>query len=1263
MGIIRNLKEKTKKEAKNQIKEKAKQVIRKILSTVLLKVLLIILAASFVFSLFTWVIEKFTAKDTPVAIYETLEVEQVNELVEVKGNENDGYHLEFAEDMDEKLDTLIDTLNRREGLYSLKKSDKELLKKMIKAEIVTQFPDLGGQVDENDSNQFQGAITVRRVTPDKEIGELKSTGAGEKTTADDLKADNNEEDTKITYEKGQELQIKQTAYVYLKGDYSFLGNKKSDDGVTEKRKTVLSKIEGVDSSIGVTKGDRVYYTGNTYYFENNTYIEIAKERDAEIVIGYVKNIDVEVPKTNTTTNDTTQNENNSEEEENQATKTIGDGSEEFVIAIAAGHNSSDDKGYSEGDFVEENLTIQVANKVEDLFKEYSNIKVIQTGSTSEQDVKREERTQLASDANPDICIQIYFNSGNGDSGVEAYYEYGDGKSQRLAELLSEKISDKMGLENKGTVTEEGVSNYYDIIDSSADTGFPSVITKGCFLDNKKDQEVLKNGGISQYAKGIVEACEEYLVTNKGDDTVTYVEQNDTYSRIRSRVYDLQYVPQETFKKYVDESDKRALEVYTLDDSYNLVTATWKVEGTTQGNAGFTINQNSSMNFRTILEKVTMPYEYLLFFLIDSDQKKFVEDLADVVIEDTEIIVAVQDNITTTEVNTTVQQCKKITSDSGNQAGQFAEGWHNVPDNEDEFTESCSTSVSVTYADTWFMKYSKGTTYSSKSLNVDRGEKVDLIKNVKGNVTETRTRTDVGWNNNDDGGVVIHSDSGSYSVQNNGTTSNYNYTYEIRERKETITHTISNSYNTSEEAVVSGDTSKFVKLFKKYKMGNAIAEEWLFDIIEDNERTANLSDLTRYMVFKATEIDYGVTDFDFSEFDLSAFEKVGSSSGQIPLHTPILTKEQFIQALNDFSASGALGLKSAFDRNFLPYAAEIYDVSVQSNVNPELVIVTALTEQGFRAGGGAYNYWGIAVYNGSNYGSSFSSLADGIRGFASVVNSYEQGEHAAVITQMYEERKAAGCNPLGYGLPGTLSGMQSRYSDLCGTNTKHRAGSSGEGCNYYLKIIYGDQFAEKCGNIHRLGVDDYTVTEHADYTAYQVQQKIDIWNDIFGKFGTLSGGGAFLEKATEVWNQICTSGRYTAYGGSSIPCTGPTVDCSSYVSWVLYEYGYTEFAGWQTVTQGFYLTNWNQKYGWEEIPLSGGQNPIDQLQPGDLIVRDNGDNNGHITLVVEIKDGRIYCYDCGNSHNWIGNNNAEPKDKSYMLTDSRKGKVIRVTAPN
>lgn len=60
---------------------------------------------------------------------------------------------------------------------------------------------------------------------------------------------------------------------------------------------------------------------------------------------------------------------------------------------------------------------------------------------------------------------------------------------------------------------------------------------------------------------------------------------------------------------------------------------------------------------------------------------------------------------------------------------------------------------------------------------------------------------------------------------------------------------------------------FVTIFlksKHYKSRNSIlsAPDWLFDILERNSKTVDFVDLTKYLLYKATGRDYGVTDYDF-----------------------------------------------------------------------------------------------------------------------------------------------------------------------------------------------------------------------------------------------------------------------------------------------------------------------------------------------------------------------------------------------------------------
>ena len=139
-GLKKGDKEKTKKAKKRM---KIIQAVQKFIAAIpiIVKMIIVIFAFVFVITLFVSLIESITSEETPDKVYEELEVEDLSELVEIKGDENNGYYLEFVDDFDEKLDNLIETLNVQEGLYTMGKNDKTLFKDIIKAELVTKFPD------------------------------------------------------------------------------------------------------------------------------------------------------------------------------------------------------------------------------------------------------------------------------------------------------------------------------------------------------------------------------------------------------------------------------------------------------------------------------------------------------------------------------------------------------------------------------------------------------------------------------------------------------------------------------------------------------------------------------------------------------------------------------------------------------------------------------------------------------------------------------------------------------------------------------------------------------------------------------------------------------------------------------------------------------------------------------------------------------------------------------------------------------------------
>ena len=50
-------------------------------------------------------------------------------------------------------------------------------------------------------------------------------------------------------------------------------------------------------------------------------------------------------------------------------------------------------------------------------------------------------------------------------------------------------------------------------------------------------------------------------------------------------------------------------------------------------------------------------------------------------------------------------------------------------------------------------------------------------------------------------------------------------------------------------------------------------DWLYEILETSEKTVDMIDLTKYLLYKATGVDLGVTEYDFSVFDPKNFTSV------------------------------------------------------------------------------------------------------------------------------------------------------------------------------------------------------------------------------------------------------------------------------------------------------------------------------------------------------------------------------------------------------
>ncbi len=220
----------------------------------------------------------------------------------------------------------------------------------------------------------------------------------------------------------------------------------------------------------------------------------------------------------------------------------------------------------------------------------------------------------------------------------------------------------------------------------------------------------------------------------------------------------------------------------------------------------------------------------------------------------------------------------------------------------------------------------------------------------------------------------------------------------------------------------------------------------------------------------------------------------STGSNWSLEKSALSKSEFVAKMKDYcSRSG----NQSFCSNFAAHAESVYDTAHAAGVNPELVVVTAGCEQGWKKTCG-YNFYGIGIANGQgcSSGASYSTLEAGIRGYANTLAAYKPGgSFAGAIEKRYNERKAAGCDPAGYGMPGTLQGMQSVYSWL--GDYRYNPGSWGKGGCVYLKLMYPNYPYCKPSTAAIDNRTPTTVCEQSDYTAFQLKLKYQYRNDIFG----------------------------------------------------------------------------------------------------------------------------------------------------------------------
>ena len=386
---------------------------------------------------------------------------------------------------------------------------------------------------------------------------------------------------------------------------------------------------------------------------------------------------------------------------------------------------------------------------------------------------------------------------------------------------------------------------------------------------------------------------------------------------------------------------------------------------------------TNVNYEEMVDPYTMPFDLLWALLVTSNGKSFVMDLADLVY-DSNIEITVHDNLTVnTDVDTWTYTKRTKSADSAtitaNCGGSTATGTvdrheHDpAPDVGDEnyttiktvVTQTNTINVQLTRANVWIVDYQNEFTYEAPTSSTSTDEKTqedtnypeepnstenkdyscdrieskknELAQTARNQYSSTHTTTS---NTTSPSSPSNPSTSGEVTIP--AVTYEVNATVEYYYRyiniKDSITHTVETQKYTSgtptlkEKTDPKSEEPNFVTIFndsdnEKDNSSIRSVSSWLFEIIETNESTADMLDLIKYLLYKATGADYGVTEFDFSIFYPGSMSSV---SGDWTLAGTIQEKVWIAlrsAGFSEIAAAGAMGNIDYESSGFSPGAIE------------------------------------------------------------------------------------------------------------------------------------------------------------------------------------------------------------------------------------------------------------------------------------------------------------------------------------------------------
>lgn len=460
----------------------------------------------------------------------------------------------------------------------------------------------------------------------------------------------------------------------------------------------------------------------------------------------------------------------------------------------------------------------------------------------------------------------------------------------------------------------------------------------------------------------------------------------------------------------------------------------------------------SINYKSVVSKYTMPFDYLWAFTVCGHDEEFINQFVDLVL-DSSIEISIYDNLVesedtnidaynnnyweTSRVSTRTVTNGKIENETQGQWKELelksTKHYYNI-----EYIKSYENTIvtAVTNIDIWYMKYKAEYTYEVK----DTGEQKEIARANQEEVGDPnivtsgmlynyglwKTVSTTQYLNPVIVGevtIIANQEKRDIATKNQKNQCTYTTMYHTIEYKYTL-NGVPEVKEKTDNKLKEGDEGypNFCTIYlnsDNAKRNITGVESWLFEIMESNSSTVNMVELTKYLLYCATDVDYGVTELDLTSLysPSNNFYSLSSIIGDFNVNDEslfITDIENLKEAFSAYSKSDKLiqyaqeflNMQNTYKVNAL-FAAAV-SITETSAGNSGNAVKTATSENSVGATEGqCWNNWfniktGSTPYGilhngeGESHYKIYSSVANSVDGFGDLIANgsyyYTQGRY-------------------------------------------------------------------------------------------------------------------------------------------------------------------------------------------------------------------------------------------------------------------------------